>query len=312
MIDKINLTAKIRNPAEMERFAARNRLDYCLSGNREWWATGELENLTGIQMKVAAGTVRVKCSLHKQHSRHARGTLDNSGPFSMAEARATLARLLAEWGIDADEAVVTRFEVGLTLPIGTSPPDTLALMEHIGTAGNRVRTFLEDANFDPLRQQTSRKSRLVRKVFKAYDKTHEARSRGRECPDGLLRVETVYRRQQLPARAFLDEAFTTRLADVFRRDWESAAFTRRVVGRSGVKASMVEKARCLLRLGADAYVAQARADLRDGLISPKQLRTVREFVRDWEQLAPLFTLVPDVKEIAFREMLLREWTAARG
>ena len=304
MIDKIVITAKLHNFSEVERFAARNRLVRCTEGDRVHWETGDVANLTGVQMSTDGCTVTVKCSVQKQYSRSTAGRLDNSGPFTMSQARATLRRLMTRWGLPVAGAVVTGFEVGANLPIGTDPAATIALMIRVGGTENRVRELFEDATFDPGRQATSRKSKLVRKVFKVYDKTHETADRSRRpCAAGTLRIETVYRRQTVPLDAFLDEAFTDRLVDAFRRDWEATVFRRRVVGRPGVKASLVAKARDLLELGPEACVAKARAEMEQGLVSAKQFRTVREFVRDWPQLESRFILIPDDREMTFRMCL---------
>ena len=69
------------------------------------------------------------------------------------------------------------------------------------------RKLFNDANFEENRQKTTEKSRCRSKVLKMYDKSFEYRSKGKAVESNILRLETSYRRQNIPLSEFFNDAF---------------------------------------------------------------------------------------------------------
>ena len=58
-----------------------------------------------------------------------------------------------------------------------------------------AREMYSDADYKKDRQKTTEKDKDKRKVLKIYDKSFEYRQKGKAVDDNILRLETVYRRQ---------------------------------------------------------------------------------------------------------------------
>lgn len=302
MFDKMIINAQVDSYTHAQELIRSEHLQRCMEGGRVFYQLSALANLQGVSMKLDGGRLQIKCSLHKQHSRLTGGRLDNTGMFTVGQARRTVCELFGRWDVDIGCARVTYFEIGLNIPVRGDPMEYIALMESAGPAGSRE--LFCDANFEKNRQKTTDKRRTVRKYFKVYDKGFEAREKGRECEGNILRVETVYRRQDIPLGVLMEPEYTDRLTGMFCRDWLSVEFRRRVSAVKGVKASQLERAACIMRTGAEAYLREAKARWRDGSLTGKQYRTMREFAQNWEKVRHMFALVPDSKEIEYRDKLL--------
>lgn len=301
MFDKMIINAQVDSYTHAQELIRSGHLQRCMEGGRVFYQSSALANLQGVSMKLDGGRLQIKCSLHKQHSRLTGGRLDNTGMFTVGQARRTVCELFGRWDVDIGCARVTYFEIGLNIPVRGDPMEYIALMESAGPAGSRE--LFCDANFEKNRQKTTDKRRTVRKYFKVYDKGFEAREKGRECEGNILRVETVYRRQDIPLGVLMEPEYTDRLTGMFCRDWLSVEFRRRVSAVKGVKASQLERAACIMRTGAEAYLREAKARWRDGSLTGKQYRTMREFAQNWEKVRHMFALVPDSKEIEYRDKL---------
>ena len=306
MFDKMIFNVRLRSPDQTRRVIEAEHLQWCTEGTRGWWQSSALENLTGISVKIVESRMQVKCSLHKQFTRILGGRLDNTGRFTLSEARATACALFGRWDTDVGDARLTHFEIGLNLPMSRAPTDYIALAVSVC----RGREMFCDANFEKHRQKTTLKGRTVKKYFKLYDKSHEAKQKHRPCAPCVLRAETVYRRQDVPMDVFLSPAYSGRVADTFYRDWAGMVFARRVSGEKGVKVSQLERAARIMEVGAERYAREAYEEWKAGRLTDKQYRTMREFARDWEKTSRLYALEPDPLEVEYRSALHAEFAEA--
>lgn len=120
-----------------------------------------------------------------------------------------------------------------------------------------------------------------------YDKSFEYRSKGKAVESNILRLETSYRRQNIPLSEFFNDAFVFRLVSQFSRDWHSLSFPHQIIAEKGTKGSQIEKARRIMEVGRDAYLTESRKDMEAGIITPKQYRCIREFVQRWDDYRKL-------------------------
>lgn len=309
MFDKMIINAQVDSYTHAQELIRSGHLQRCTEGNRVFYQSSALANLQGVSMRLDGSRLQIKCSLHKQYSRLTEGRLDNAGMFTVSQARRTVCELFGRWDVDIGCARVTYFEVGLNIPVRGDPAEYITLAESVGPAG--CRELFCDANFEKNRQKTTDKRRTVRKYFKIYDKGFEARDKGRGCDGNILRVETVYRRQDIPLGVLMEPEYTDRLTGMFCRDWSSVEFRRRVSAVKGVKASQLERAARIMRTGAEAYLRETKARWQDGSLTDKQYRTMREFAQNWEKVRHMFSFVPDCKEIEYRDKLLALINEAR-
>lgn len=101
-----------------------------------------------------------------------------------------------------------------------------------------------------------------------YDKSFEYRSKGKAVESNILRLETSYRRQNIPLSEFFNDAFVFRLVSQFFRDWHSLSFPHQIIAEKGTKGSQIEKARRIMEVGRDAYLTESRKDMEAGIITP--------------------------------------------
>ena len=80
---------------------------------------------------------------------------------------------------------------------------------------NGIKEFFNDANFEKNRQKTTEKSKNIKKVFKIYDKGFEARSKRRYCDENILRIETVYKRQNIGVSEWLSNSNINKMLHIF-------------------------------------------------------------------------------------------------
>ena len=111
MFDKLIFNIRLRSPAHVRRVAETEHLQWCTEGERGWWQSSALENLTGLSVRITGDRMQVKCSLHKQFTRILGGRLDNTGMFTLSEARACACAMFGRWDTDVGNARVTHFEI---------------------------------------------------------------------------------------------------------------------------------------------------------------------------------------------------------
>jgi hypothetical protein len=211
----------------------------------------------------------------------------------------TINTLLSRLCVKAENAVVTYYEVGVTMKMPRPATEYISLCEEVSD-----RVLWNDANYPVDRQKTTEKSKYYRKVLKIYDKTFEGISKGRKVDHNVLRVETVYRHQQIPLLELISNDTMTKIGRVFYNDWNAARFVRDVEA-IGMKMSQLDKAREVVRLGVDRYREKYKALYMEGKLTKKQWETIRNFARSWPDEASKYKEIEREEEKEFREKLLK-------
>jgi hypothetical protein len=175
------------------------------------------------------------------------------------------------------------------------------------------KSLFIDANFRKDRQKTTEKHKTIKKVFKVYDKEFENADRRREQPTGthILRIETMYRRQNISVSDFFERSNIERLLSSFYSDWSNVEFTRTITADKGAKLSQKSKAEKVILLGAGNYLQAVRADFSDGKISEKEFRTAREFVRNWNDNKHKYKMLPSEHETEYKRILSERFNIAK-
>jgi hypothetical protein len=297
MFDKVNIKARI-DVDDIDTIVLRNYLEQCTEGDELFYKSTAYANFDGCFIEVRGSTLKCKCSINKLYEKEQSGKLDNSKPMTFRNAVRTINALLNRLCVKAENAVVTYYEVGVTMKMPRPATEYISLCEEV--AG---RVMWNDANYPVDRQKTSEKSKFYRKVLKIYDKTFEGTSKGRKVEHNVLRVETVYRHQQVPLLELISNETMMKIGRVFYNDWNEARFIRDVEA-IGVKMSQLDKAREMVRLGVDRYKEKYKALYMEGKLTKKQWETIRNFARSWPKEKEKYKEIERDEEKEFREKLL--------
>lgn len=297
MFDKVIIKACI-DVDDIDTIVLRNYLEQCTEGDELFYKSTAYANFDGCFIEVRGSTLKCKCSINKLYEKEQSGKLDNSKPMTFRNAVRTINALLNRLCVKAENAVVTYYEVGVTMKMPRPATEYISLCEEV--AG---RVMWNDANYPVDRQKTSEKSKFYRKVLKIYDKTFEGTSKGRKVEHNVLRVETVYRHQQIPLLELISNDTMMKIGRVFYNDWNEARFIRDVEA-IGVKMSQLDKAREMVRLGVDRYKEKYKALYMEGKLTKKQWETIRNFARSWPKEKEKYKEIERDEEKEFREKLL--------
>lgn len=298
MFDKIIIKARI-DVGDIDTIVLRNYLEQCTEGDELFYKSTAYANFDGCFIEVRGSQLKCKCSINKLYEKEQSGKLDNSKPMTFRNAVRTINTLLSRLCVKAENAVVTYYEVGVTMKMPRPATEYISLCEEVSD-----RVLWNDANYPVARQKTTEKSKYYRKVLKIYDKTFEGISKGRKVDHNVLRVETVYRHQQIPLLELISNDTMTKIGRVFYNDWNAARFVRDVEA-IGMKMSQLDKAREVVRLGVDRYREKYKALYMEGKLTKKQWETIRNFARSWPDEASKYKEIEREEEKEFREKLLK-------
>jgi hypothetical protein len=298
MFDKIIIKARI-DVGDIDTIVLRNYLEQCTEGDELFYKSTAYANFDGCFIEVRGNQLKCKCSINKLYEKERSGKLDNSKPMTFRDAVRTINALLNKLCVRPENAVVTYYEVGVTMKMPRPATEYISLCED--AAG---RVMWNDANYPVDRQKTTEKSKYYRKVLKIYDKTFEGVSKGRKVDNNVLRVETVYKHQQVPILELLSNETMAKIGRVFYNDWTAARFVRDIEPCGGVKMSQIDKARELMRLGVDRYREKYKAMYQEGKLTKKQWETIRNFASSWHHEKDRYKEIERDEEREFKEKLL--------
>lgn len=298
MFDKVTIKARI-DVGDIDTIVLRNYLEQCTEGDELYYKSTAYANFDGCFIEVRGEQLKCKCSINKLYEKEQSGKLDNSKPMTFRNAVRTINALLNRLCVEPENAVVTYYEVGVTMKMPRPATEYISLCEEVSG-----RVLWNDANYPVDRQKTTEKSKYYRKVLKIYDKTFEGLSKGRKVDHNVLRVETVYRHQQVPLLELISNDNMAKIGRVFYNDWIEARFIRDVEA-VGVKMSQLDKAREVVRLGVDRYREKYKALYMEGKLTKKQWETIRNFARSWPDEASKYREIERDEEKEFREKLLK-------
>ena len=265
------------DPADIDTIVLRNYLEQCTEGDEVFYKSTAYANLDGCFIELRGNRLKCKCSICKLYSKGKTGKLDNSRPMTFAMAVRTIKELLLRLCVRIENAVVTYYEIGITMKMACSADQYIRQVLEVSD-----RVLWNDANFPEYRQKTTEKSKYYRKVMKIYDKSFEAESKGRRVGDNILRIETVYRHQSVSMLELVDNFFLSKMGRIFYKDWSEICFVRELSAIKGVKISQLEKAREIHRLGVTRYKERYKQMFLDGKLTKKQWETIRNFANSWK------------------------------
>lgn len=308
MFDRMVIKTKVPM-AQIPTLVQRFYLQECTREGALYYQSSAYGNFEAMFVTIDEGCgLTIRLSLHKHFWKDTSGLLDNSGMFTMDQARKALDDIVRQFELTPSKCRVTYYEIGLNLPMSKPPIDFIR--NTLSVIGRE--TFI-DANYERDRQRTTERSRNIRKVMKVYDKTFEAESKGRKVDKDILRIETIYRHQSVLLSEFFDNMFIRKTQRRFYTDWCGLSFIRPIQAAKGMKASQMEKARDILRLGVDRYLEQGLAEYKARTITKKCWETMRVFAHEWESRhCHNYTIVDSPESAEYARKLLEQWCVASG
>ena len=298
MFDKIIIKAKV-DTKDIDTIVFRNYLEQCTEGDELFYKSTAYANFDGCFIEVRGEALKCKCSINKLYEKEHSGKLDNSKPMTFRNAVRTIKSLLMRLCVKEGNAIVTYYEVGVTMVLSNPATEYIQIIEEV--AG---RTMWNDANYPVNRQKTTEKSKYYRKVLKIYDKTFEANSKGRKAGKNILRIESIYRHQSIPLQELIDPLNMRKIGRIFYQDWSESRFERDIEPTPGIKISQLDKAREVARLGVDKYREKYKKLYINGKLTKKQWETIRNFAKSWNDVKEKYIEIEREQEKEFKSKLL--------
>lgn len=276
MFDKIILKGKI-DTADIDTIVLRNYLEQCTKGDEVYYTSTAYANFEGCYITLNGDMVKCKCSINKLWQKTRTGKLDNSRPMTFRNAVKTIHELLMRICLKPENAIVTYYEIGLTMKMSAEASEYIKRVEDV--AGKQL---WNDANYPENRQKTTERSKYYRKILKIYDKSFEAEDKGRtDVGKNIVRIESIYRHQSVKLLDLIDDVNLRKLGKIFYEDWLSLRFVRNLYATPGIKMCQLDKAREIHRLGIARYKEKYRDMYLTKRITKKQWETIRNFARSW-------------------------------
>ena len=298
MFDKVIIKGSI-DVEDIDSIVLRNYLEQCTEGDEVFYRSTAYANFDGCFIEVRGNRIKCRCSINKLFYKENSGKLDNSKPMTFRNAVRTINALLLRLWLRPENAVVTYYEVGLTLKLPRPATEYIQAMTDISD-----RILWNDANYPTNRQKTTEKSKYFRKILKVYDKSFEATEKGREVGQNILRIETIYRHQSIKLPELLDTANLNKIGKIFYDDWLNIRFVRELTPMPGVRLSQLDKAREIHRLGVNRYRKKYKGLFLEGKITKKQWETIRNFARAWPIEKERFVEVETEIERDYKDRML--------
>ena len=334
MFDKITILAEDISQGECEHLAKAHRLLARINLQTAeilgYYSSTFHSRISGIVITIECKkriNAKITTSLHKYWQRHNYGKLRNDNEFTVSEAKAAFETLLFECGLLIERVKVVYFEIGLNLRVSYDPLSFIELVKYgmfqSKNGTHRRKIMFTDANYQIYRQKTTEKHRDIRKYFKIYDKGFEmdGKKRGKhrieaiqkriEEKNNILRIETVYKRHSEKAVTFFTDSNIRRLINWFYLDWKELNFFKKIRAEKGARKSETERAQIIVNIGAEEYRRQINEDLKENRITPKQHRTIREFIRDFEKNGNRFKTIISPQEKEYNKLFDKELAEQR-
>ena len=315
MFDKITIRARVSGE-EITHLVDLHQLHVWTNANNTAveYRSGQLSKFSGIEIKITKSTITLKCSLHKYWNNSNYGKLRNDNLFTLSEARAAFDMLLFENGLLPVKVRIVQFELGLNLNVSYEPIEFIELVNYIGY---NDKLMFVDANYRINRQRTTLKHKDIRKYYKIYDKGWEMAEKRRKPSneskphDNILRIETVYRRHNERSDKFFTEDNLNRLVKRFWVDWKDLFFFRQIRAQKGRRNSEKQRAYKLVNSSPESYLAEAKNDLKLKKITEKEYRTIREFIRDYNEEDGRFKTIVSKHEKEYNKLIISTFRMAK-
>lgn len=317
MFDKITITAKVSNDdcAFLEEYHSL-KIFKNFNKTEVEYRSSNYSNISGVEIYIKRNKLILKTSLHKYWQNKCYSKLRNDNLFTISESKLAFEMLLSENRLKAESVFITQFEIGLNLNVNYDPLTYIELVRYIVTSSDKDKEMFIDANYRKNRQKTTEKFKDIRKYFKIYDKGWQLQDKDRISinkrinAEKILRIETCYKRCKTVSSEFFVDSNLTRLKTRFYNEWKNIQFTKKVTGKKGCRDSEVQRANILINNGSVFLLDSIKKEVMKGLLTKNHLRTVREFIRDFDELKSKFDIIVYDQENDYNKLLYKTFLAS--
>lgn len=309
MIDLATFTIKGLTDNEVSHIVEKNSLYTNTRNGKVFYDNMEAKNIRDrFYLRIETNKrLKLECSLHKYNTFLKTGKYINFDLFTLSQAIETASQLIVNTGLEPTKINVYSFEVGMNLLMNKDCRHYLDRMRAIGKLDNK-REFAPNQKYKDKRVIVTPFHREIKKVYKAYDKAFEMNEKKRiEHPQNvnILRIETVYRRvEHMPFTKFFTSDYLGNLIKMFERDWRSLEFDIELSAPKGTTSARINLCKSLIMQGKEAVLQDAKQRNKNGLITDRHYRTVREFVKyEWDSFKRKVKVIQGTEEQEFREKL---------
>lgn len=309
MIDLLTLTKNGLSDHEVKQIVECNKLQTNSKAGKIYYDNMNQKNLTdGFYLRIETNKrLKLVVSLHKYKNLLDKKGFVNFDLFTMNEATKTAQQLGTNTGLQLNEMNVYGYEIGMNLYLPKDCREYLDMIESIGLLDNK-RDFFVNPKYKNERLKTTYFYREMRKVYKVYDKNFEMTEKRRKEDTGhpnILRIETVFNRvEKMPMEKFLSRANIQRMTDQFIKDWRTIKFKSLPQVPKGTSGTKQDLCALILKHGAEKVLSDAREQLKNKRLTPKQFRRIREFIQnEWETFKTELKVIQSDNEREFREAL---------
>lgn len=310
MIDLITLIDRGLTDEEIKHIIETNNLQTNTKSGKPYYDNMNTKNrYDKFYIRIESNrNMKLMVSLHKYRNYLTKGEYTNYDLFNMDEVSETAKAIGTATGLQMEDLSVYGYEIGMNLYLSKDCRSYLDKIETIGILDAK-KEFFVNPKYKNERLKTTYFYREMRKVFKVYDKNFEMTEKKRTENTGhtnILRIETVFNRlEKMPMVKFLSPENIQKMTDQFLRDWRQIGFDSDLSVPKGTSFSKLNLCKEILRHGTDEVLTAARLRHKQGNLTEKQFRTIREFIiNDWDTFKQTIKKVQSIEEQEFRKLFL--------
>lgn len=287
MIDKIDLRKDKISGLELKQVISKANLKPSIRNGKTKYSNKETKNFDGGFFITVSekGELKAVGSVHKFYNYLQNNKLDNYNRFSLKQAKETIYKIMAHYGILETGLKVRAYEIGVNIILDFEPNIILDNLLKIDERQYFTHPFYKNKSY-----KTTYTNRDFRHVYAVYDKLFEMEQKQRNKPQGtpyIIRLEHKVRRNyKLTLTHFLSPANLQKLFDNFKNDFSKMRFKPNIkyTGVGYSSQIKINTARLIIMHGTKEAKRICK-NLHDiGETSKSNYRTQREFIRDWFKL----------------------------
>lgn len=295
MFDKITLINNSLTTLQKLQVITKNNLQCFINeatGVRSY-DNQNTKNLTGgILIKIYDNKLKIEGSIHKYFHFLKFGNLENYTVFTLQDFINTVLELLQNFGLINIDFLLVNYEIGINVYLETGEPlDYLKKAVSIGNLDGTQRKLYPNPKYKNERFLTTQMHKDNTLVFRMYDKNFERLDKGKKTIiQNCIRIETLRTRQKkILFFDFIKPANLLLIQNKFFSEWNKLNFDKEITAPAGTHQNKKELAKKIILDGSNVVLQDLEE--RKNQITPKILRTAKEFVKNWENVKFNFSLI---------------------
>jgi len=295
MIDKITLVKNNLTTSEKLQVIEKNNLQSFIneSNGQRIYDNQKVKNLTGgILIKIYENKLKIEGSVHKYFNYLQFGTLENYTVFTMQDFSNTIEKLLNNFGIAGIDFLLINYEIGLNVFLEVGEPiDYLKKVKSIGNLDGTQRKLYINPKYKNECFLTTQMHKDNVLIFRVYDKNFERLEKGKKTKiNPCIRIETLRTRQKkIIFSEFCKPSNLFIIQNKFFSEWNKLNFEKEILAPAGTHQNKKDIAKKIILDGTKSVLQELEE--KRNIITPKILRTSKEFVKNWENYKYKFSLI---------------------